>query len=249
MSEILDTATGSVAGDVEQIRNALYGREVRASIAEAIELLDSDAKAVNENVANLGNKINEHTKSMQDAVSTVNEIGVYQEYAAVGSSKVPTGKLLMHYADGTTSKEIPIFERHMYNGTGCYIINGIAYAVDDEGYLTPSVSGTGFYVSEAGFPVGGFWLDLRGESTVQTNAETFVYPTGTPRYYYDQNGKVHIPNDGWCSMGCLRYRFDSNGSAELLGFDMADGTLLALETIRQLTERVSVLEEQLAKSQ
>ena len=38
---ILNTATGTVAGDVAQIRTAIYGREVRASIAEAIELLDS----------------------------------------------------------------------------------------------------------------------------------------------------------------------------------------------------------------
>ena len=41
---ILNTATGTVAGDVAQIRTAIYGREVRASIAEAIELLDSSVK-------------------------------------------------------------------------------------------------------------------------------------------------------------------------------------------------------------
>lgn len=36
---ILQTATGSISGDIDQLQNAVYGREVRASIAEALYLL------------------------------------------------------------------------------------------------------------------------------------------------------------------------------------------------------------------
>ena len=44
MADIMDTAQGTISGDVAQIRSAIYGREVRASIAEAIELLDSSSQ-------------------------------------------------------------------------------------------------------------------------------------------------------------------------------------------------------------
>lgn len=37
--EILQTATGSITGDISQIQTAIYGREVRASIAECLYLL------------------------------------------------------------------------------------------------------------------------------------------------------------------------------------------------------------------
>lgn len=37
--EILQTAAGSITGDITQIQTAVYGREVRASIAEALYLL------------------------------------------------------------------------------------------------------------------------------------------------------------------------------------------------------------------
>ena len=37
--EILQTATGSIMGDITQIQTAVYGREVRASIAECLYLL------------------------------------------------------------------------------------------------------------------------------------------------------------------------------------------------------------------
>ena len=48
MADYLDAA-GSISGDVEKIRKALYGREVRASIAEAIELLVAKKKEVTYN--------------------------------------------------------------------------------------------------------------------------------------------------------------------------------------------------------
>lgn len=233
MSEILDTATGTVSGDVEQIKYAIYGREVRASIAEAIELLDQ--------------KSDEIRQSAETVASNIAEMGVFQEYIDIGSGMlVPSGKLLMHYADGTTSKTNPVSSHYPIDSTGAYIIHGTRFTVDEEGYLLPMQDGGGFYVNECGNPASGFWIDIRVSAAAEADAETFVYPQNTRRFYYDQNGKKMIPDGGWCSLGCLRYQFDSSGNAKLLGFDTADGTLLALETIKQLVERVNALEEQLA---
>lgn len=39
MADILPTAQGTLAGDIEQIKEARFGRDVRASIAEALELI------------------------------------------------------------------------------------------------------------------------------------------------------------------------------------------------------------------
>ena len=55
MADYLDAA-GNIPGDVEKIRKALYGREVRASIAEAIELLDAQDTKRDDTTAELEQK-------------------------------------------------------------------------------------------------------------------------------------------------------------------------------------------------
>ena len=56
MADYLDAA-GSISGDVKKIRKALYGREVRASIAEAIELLDAQDTERDDTTAELAQKV------------------------------------------------------------------------------------------------------------------------------------------------------------------------------------------------
>lgn len=118
MAELLNTAQGSVPGDVEQIRTAIFGREVRASIAEALELLYAGQTL-------------EDGSTAKDQLTTLLEniynIGVHQDLSQIGADH----KLYMHYADGTTSIDA-------YNaGATDVVYKGRRYIINENGTLTP----------------------------------------------------------------------------------------------------------------
>lgn len=120
MAELLNTAQGSVPGDVEQIRTAIFGREVRASIAEALELLYAgqtleDGSTAKDQLATL--------------LESIYNIGVYQDLSQIGVDH----KLYMHYADGTTSID-------SYNaGEREVQYKGRSYTINEDGTLTPNL--------------------------------------------------------------------------------------------------------------
>lgn len=64
--DILNTAAGSIEGDIKQIQAAIYGREVRASIAEALYLLYTNQSAIQETV-------NTHTTQIESLLSDVEQ--------------------------------------------------------------------------------------------------------------------------------------------------------------------------------
>lgn len=144
MAELLNTAQGSVPGDVEQIRTAIFGREVRASIAEALELLyagltldESQLTTLNEDFTEYKERMATLIIDVQDKLTMVwdniYDIGVYQYYQTGGGTLVgfENGKLYMHYADGTTSIDA-------YNaGVTDVIYKGRRYLINEDGTLSP----------------------------------------------------------------------------------------------------------------
>lgn len=138
MAEILDTAQGSVPADIEQIKTAVYGREVRASIAEALGLLYAgltldDGSTVKDKLAALLEDTSLTKEQLETLLTNIYDIGPYADLREFdefmsGGSHAP---FLFHYNDGTTSKEA-------YEAGQTYVDwRGRRYSIGENGVLTP----------------------------------------------------------------------------------------------------------------
>ncbi|WP_298484097.1 hypothetical protein [uncultured Ruminococcus sp.] len=205
MAEILDTAQGTVLGDAEQIRTAIYGREVRASIAEALELLyagqtlfDEDTgeesgtvkEKLAETIANLeaiGSKLDETDANLDGLLENIYGIGVYQDLSQVGIDH----KLYMHYADGTTSTDA-------YNdGVREVVYKGRRYTINEDGTLSP-------YMVVENENLDFDKLHCGYKYRIKSNADGTT--TITSITLFDQNAdKISADENGERRQGCILY--------------------------------------------
>lgn len=109
---ILNTATGTVAGDVAQIRTAIYGREVRASIAEAIELLDSSVNGDGED--SLKSRIAALQAELEALRKEAESVPDLQERLQAAEAKLTALqediKTLQNHAHNIDAGFVPMFE-------------------------------------------------------------------------------------------------------------------------------------------
>lgn len=219
MADILNTATGTVLGDVSQIRNAIFGREVRASIAEAIELL-YDGQTITVEGAEEPVSLKEKVDSLETSLSGVLYIGIYREYTATEDTF--SNALLMHFADGTTSKD-----RAAELANQQFIYKGHRYTFNSDGTLTP-------------------W----GESGCNGNLEPLNcgYSTITKAgseeaskiILYDENHMaITTDSDGEREQACILY----GSNYGVTGFVLEDKSKLH---ISELIERISALEAEIS---
>lgn len=239
MAEILDTAQGTVLGDAEQIRTAIYGREVRASIAEALELLyagqtlfDEDTgeesgtvkEKLAETIANLeaiGAKLDETDANLDGLLENIYGIGVYQDLSQVVGVD---HRLYMHYADGTTSIDA-------YNaGVREVVYKGRRYTINEDGTLHP-------YQVVENENLDFDKLHCGYKYRIMSNADGTTKITSIT--LFDQNAdKISADESGERRQGCFLY--NNNG---LVGFvtDLENNTNVYLS---DLLNRISVLESE-----
>lgn len=239
MAEILDTAQGTVLGDAEQIRTAIYGREVRASIAEALELLyagqmlfDEDTgeesgtvkEKISDIIANLdaiGAKLDETDSNLNGLLDNIYGIGVYQDLSQVGIDH----KLYMHYADGTTSTDA-------YNdGVREVVYKGRRYTINEDGTLSP-------YMVVENENLDFDKLHCGYKYRIKSNADGTT--TITSITLFDQNAdKISADENGERRQGCMIYN-DSG----IIGFvtDLENEEKVYLS---DLLNRISALESEI----
>lgn len=239
MAEILDTAQGTVLGDAEQIRTAIYGREVRASIAEALELLyagqmlfDEDtgeeSGTVKENIAEIISnleaivaKLDETDANLDGLLDNIYGIGVYQDLSQVGIDH----KLYMHYADGTTSADA-------YNaGVREVVYKGRRYTINEDGTLHP-------YQVVENENLDFDKLHCGYKYRIMSNADGTT--TITSITLFDQNAdKISADENGERRQGCFLY--NDNG---LVGFvtDLENNTKVYLSDILTKNDVTNVSE-------
>lgn len=234
MADLLNTATGTIAGDVAQIKTAIYGREVRASIAEAIELLykgqteDIEIRftAIETSVGELSEKVDaleaDYTEydsrisALEAGIVNVNGVGVYRE----PTGGATFGPLMMHYADGTTS------EKYVETEIEFLFDKGIQYRINADGSLLPITNN----VNENGTLICAGWSMTKENAGIDSGS-----------MYYDFNGEK-ITNAP-VSIGCIQYAFPSSGRAELVGF-VYGGKVVTMEEIMASATEITVTAEQ-----
>lgn len=200
MAEILDTAQGSVPADIEQIKTAVYGREVRASIAEALSLLYAgltldDGSTVKDKLAALLEDTSLTKEQLETLLENIYNIGVYQDLSQVSTDH----KRYMHYADGTTSVDA-------YNaGIREVVYKGRRYIINEDGTVTP-------YLAMENENLDFDKLHCGYKYRIKTNADGTT--TITSILLFDQNAdKISADENGYRRQGCFLY--DDNG---LVGF-------------------------------
>lgn len=213
-------AAGTIRGDVQLIREAIYGREVRAAIAEALELLQTDkgTQEALDSVQAALQTVSASLQTLQEAYQNnigpaghISYTGVYQD--EVGG--IPSGKYYMHYADGSSSKEnLPA------SGSTYVYVNGRRYQMDTDGSCT--------IVTNSNENAHGDRLCC-GYKDTGANAVVL----------YDPDGNV-ISNseDGYRHQNGVVYA--GEGSYGIVGFVHSGGGMVTLESI---LSRIAALEK------
>ena len=229
MAEILDTAQGSVPADIEQIKTAVYGREVRASIAEALSLLYAgltldDGSTVKDKLAALLEDTSLTKEQLETLLTNIYHIGVYRNRTGLGDLD---HRMYMHYADGTTSIDA-------YNsGIREVIYKGVQYVINEDGTLSPNAGMIGenenLYLDR---------LSCGYKYRIRTNPDGTT--TITSIILFDQNAdKISADENGERRQGCFLY--NDNG---LVGFvtDLENNTKVYLSDILTKNDVTNVAE-------
>lgn len=226
MAEILDTAQGSVPADIEQIKTAVYGREVRASIAEALGLLYAgltldDGSTVKDKLAALLEDTSLTKEQLETLLANIYNIGVYQDLSQVATDH----RRYMHYTDGTTSIDA-------YNaGIREVIYKGRRYVINEDGTVTP-------YLAMENENLDFDKLHCGYKYRIRTNADGTT--TITSILLFDQNAdKISADENNERRQGCFLY--NDNG---LVGFvtDLENNTKVYLSDILTKNDVTNVAE-------
>lgn len=251
MAEILDTAQGSVPADIEQIKTAVYGREVRASIAEALSLLYAgltldDGSTVKDKLAALLEDTSLTKEQLETLLTNIYDIGPYADQREAVDPRAP---FLFHYNDGTTSKEA-------YEAGQTYVDwRGRRYSIGENGVLTPykTVPNENEYFDRLNCGYKEYTRTAsdgsvtKGINLFDSNADPIVASTGGYRrqgcFLYDDNGLAgfvtNLTSGGNITIGYITGVLQSHGSA----LSNMAGNISTISTdIRSLTSRIAVVE-------
>lgn len=220
MADYLDAA-GSISGDVEKIRKALYGREVRASIAEAIELLDAQDTKRDDATAELEQKV-------KDLVTLENadKMGFLNIQSTEGSGAY---RLIYRFADGTTTVDRVNADPAL---AGTEIILGTSiYTYAASGWLS--------YVGEVGGTMGQV---NRLNHHMPCGFKRITGTDGVERVMLLDEDEQRIPADRDGDVEQCGILYNTNGTA-VRGVRLDKDTKLYFDN---LVSRIAALEEALA---